>query len=154
MSFDKIMEQAKQEGVEKFCVGVVIPKGENILLVRRVPDDYLGGYWEIPGGGVDAGETLEEACKREVKEETALDISSLQFFGMFDYDSNSGKKTRQFNFVAFDYAGDIQLDPKEHDAFEWTHAESDEISKCTVEMQAVVEMAFDLLANMFDDAEG
>jgi 8-oxo-dGTP pyrophosphatase MutT (NUDIX family) len=40
---------------------------------------YSNGEWHIPGGGVNKGETLEEALIREVAEETALDIKGIPF---------------------------------------------------------------------------
>lgn len=49
-------------------------KGE-YLITRRAADKEWGAlWWEFPGGGVRAGETPEEACLREVKEETGLSM--------------------------------------------------------------------------------
>ena len=50
-----------------------------ILLIKRADNDSHGGSWETPGGGVDGLETLDEACIREVKEETSLTIESPNF---------------------------------------------------------------------------
>lgn len=51
------------------------PQGILLVANRRV----LGGsptvVWDLPGGGVEAGETLEEALRREMREETALDVA-------------------------------------------------------------------------------
>ncbi len=57
-------------------------KNENdqILFLKRSDDDDHGGSWETPGGGVDEGETLEEGCIREVKEEAGCDITDVKFF--------------------------------------------------------------------------
>lgn len=52
----------------------------HILLIKRSDEDDHGGYWETPGGGVDEGETLAEACIREVKEESGCDITDVTFF--------------------------------------------------------------------------
>lgn len=53
-------------------VGVVIIKDGKILLVRHQKENRT--YWLLPGGGVDEGETLEECAKRELTEETGLQI--------------------------------------------------------------------------------
>ncbi|RJP26365.1 MAG: NUDIX hydrolase [Candidatus Omnitrophota bacterium] len=58
-------------------VAVVIVENENILLVQH--EKYGRTYWLIPGGGVEFGETLIEAGKRELKEEAGLEIEVGQF---------------------------------------------------------------------------
>ncbi len=56
------------------ATGVVYKRGK-VLITRRQPEGLLGGLWEFPGGKVDEGETQEEACVREIKEEANLTVS-------------------------------------------------------------------------------
>lgn len=58
-------------------VSAVIVKDGKILLIRRVKPGEE--YFIFPGGGVDEGETLEEALIREVKEELSLDVITHKF---------------------------------------------------------------------------
>lgn len=55
---------------------------EGIVLIRRVNPPYQGCY-ALPGGFVEIGETVEEAAKREAKEETGLDIDLLGMVGVY-----------------------------------------------------------------------
>lgn len=56
--------------------GILIENGK-ILLIEHLKNDKK--YWLIPGGGVDWGESTEEALTREYKEETNLDIEVNRF---------------------------------------------------------------------------
>jgi 8-oxo-dGTP diphosphatase len=56
------------------AVSALVIRGGEVLLVRRGKTPYLN-HWSLPGGGVEPGETLEQAVRREVREETGLEIS-------------------------------------------------------------------------------
>ena len=66
-------------GTAKFLVGVraVVfnEKGEILLLQHRL---WKNQPWALPGGYIDRGETPKEACKREVFEESACEITNLE----------------------------------------------------------------------------
>jgi len=53
----------------------IIRDGDRILLLRRSPDGWDAGLWELPGGKIEVGEELVAALEREVREETGLSIS-------------------------------------------------------------------------------
>ena len=56
----------------------IIVKGDKILLLKRSgSEDCYKNLWETPGGKINFGEDLKEALRREVKEETNLDIEVL-----------------------------------------------------------------------------
>jgi 8-oxo-dGTP diphosphatase len=60
------------------AVGVIENKRGEILIAKRPDSAHQGGLWEFPGGKVDAGETLQSALYRELKEELAIDVQQSQ----------------------------------------------------------------------------
>ena len=62
-------------------VSGILFKGEKIALVKH-ENSYNGVYYLLPGGGLERDETIEECAKREVKEETGLDVEvkSLAYY--------------------------------------------------------------------------
>lgn len=62
------------------CVGVLFSSDRSkVLLVRRSDNDR----WCLPGGFMQAGETVAEACEREVWEETGLTVQTNRFIGIY-----------------------------------------------------------------------
>jgi mutator protein MutT len=83
------------------AVGAIILKDDKILLVKRGAEPGIG-KWSIPGGSMEFGETMEEAVKREVKEETGLDVEVGKLAGVLDLIVKSDKGI-QFHYVLIDY---------------------------------------------------
>lgn len=54
------------------AVGVVVNRERQILVARRHENQHQGGLWEFPGGKVGAGESVQEALKRELREEVNI----------------------------------------------------------------------------------
>jgi ADP-ribose pyrophosphatase YjhB (NUDIX family) len=83
-------------------VGGAIFKGQSVLLVKRAQPPFLG-QWSLPGGAVELGETLEAALKREIREETSIEIEIGGLIRLHDriiYDEN---KKIQFHYVIAAY---------------------------------------------------
>jgi 8-oxo-dGTP diphosphatase len=64
---------AEREPVD-VAVGVLIDAGGRFLLTSRPAGKVYAGYWEFPGGKLEAGETVEQALRRELHEELGVDI--------------------------------------------------------------------------------
>jgi len=64
----------------KYVVAAIIQRDNRFLITQRLPSEKGGLRWEFPGGKIDAGETPEQALKREIKEELGIDIAVKEFF--------------------------------------------------------------------------
>jgi len=91
-------------------------KGE-ILFIKRKDTNYEQDKWCLPGGDIESGETVEQACKKEVKEETNLDISNIKFLFYNDdlpIENISERHCLGLYFTA-DFTGEIKLNHESSD---------------------------------------
>ncbi|HUJ29719.1 MAG TPA: NUDIX hydrolase [Candidatus Acidoferrum sp.] len=81
--------------------GVVIANGRALLIKRGHPP--LEGEWSIPGGTLELGETLLEGVRRELAEETGIEVQVLDLIEVFErvFRDEAGKT--RYHFVILDY---------------------------------------------------
>jgi A/G-specific adenine glycosylase len=70
-------EKRKPVPTHRIAVGVVW-RDRCVLVAKRKPEGLLGGLWEFPGGRIEPGESPEEACRREVREEVGLTVAVVR----------------------------------------------------------------------------
>ena len=72
---------SRQGEVRLGCSAAIFDERGRIFLTRRADN----GQWCLPGGGMEAGESVAEACEREVWEETGLRIDVKRLVGVYSY---------------------------------------------------------------------
>lgn len=110
----------------RFAVAVhgLIERDGRFLVMRRAASErYCPGLWDLPGGGVQAGESALAALHREVAEETGLRVAGVT--PLLTHTNLTQLPERQTVQIVYRcHPGDgsdgiVCLDPAEHDAFEW-----------------------------------
>ena len=84
------------------AVSAAIIRDGRILVARRARGPALG-VWTLPGGVVEAGETLTEALVREIKEETAMEVEPVALAGHREVlvRDDGGRLSRHFVILCF-----------------------------------------------------
>jgi ADP-ribose pyrophosphatase YjhB (NUDIX family) len=83
-------------------VGAVIVKDDRVLLIRRGQAPLLG-EWSLPGGVLECGETLREATVREAREETGLEVETVQMLGVYERIIPSADGRTRYHYVLIDF---------------------------------------------------
>ena len=104
-------------------LGVVMRRDGKFLITKRAMDKaWAPGWWEVSGGACLAGEESEEAVKREILEETGLDVSDWEGGYVFSYHrENPGEGDNYFvdiyRFVGDFEKEDVHLQAEETNGF-------------------------------------
>jgi ADP-ribose pyrophosphatase YjhB (NUDIX family) len=156
MEAGKTTMASRREYPERPMVGVggVVVQDGRALLIRR-GSAPLKGEWSIPGGLLEAGETLEQGVVRELAEETGLDVQVIELIEVFERifpappnaDGTPGDPSRpQYHFVILDYLCEIREGTiaAGSDALEFAWASQEDLAKydVTAAVKRVLRKAF------------
>ncbi len=83
-------------------VGAIMLDGDRILMAQRGKEP-LKGWWSLPGGALETGESLREAVQREVREETGLEIEPVDVFEIFERILRDSEGAPEYHYVLIDY---------------------------------------------------
>ena len=87
-------------------VGGVVIAGDRTLLIRR-GSAPLAGQWSIPGGMLELGESIEEGGRRELAEETGIEVRVLGLIEVFERVIPGEAGRTRYHFVILDYLCEV-----------------------------------------------
>lgn len=112
----------------------LLDNGDGILMIKHTSIGSKGHLWVPPGGGVDFGESAEQALKREFLEETGLNIEVKKFLFVFELINDKHHAVELFYSVErldgqLSLGGDPEFDPSSQIMEEVTFLSYEKISK-------------------------
>jgi 8-oxo-dGTP diphosphatase len=102
--------------VVEVAVGVLVRGDGAFLLTSRPAGKAYAGYWEFPGGKLEAGESVEQALRRELQEEIGITIAAAEPWKVELVDYPHALVRLHFCKV-YDWSGDLQM--REAQDFAW-----------------------------------
>lgn len=135
--------------VQKVIAGTVVINRDKVLLIQRASDEnILPNRWEFPSGKKEPLEKVEDAAKRECKEETGLDIEIGKPVGVFNFGWEKEDEIRDATEIVFLAIpkGDIRVIlSDEHQNYAWVT--KDEINNYNASDETK-KIAFEVLSNL------
>ncbi|MBC7992255.1 MAG: NUDIX domain-containing protein [Rhizobacter sp.] len=98
------------------AVGVLIDSQDRFLLTSRPEGKVYAGYWEYPGGKLEAGETVEQALRRELHEELGITIGAVHPWKVELIDYEHARVRLHFCKV-YDWSGEFEM--REQQSMAW-----------------------------------
>ena len=87
-------------------VGAIIFRGTEVLLVKRGRPP-AAGKWSIPGGLVELGESLEGAVRREVEEESGLEVRAIDLVAALDRVIRDAEGQIEYHYILLDFLCEV-----------------------------------------------
>ncbi|HUI56149.1 MAG TPA: NUDIX hydrolase [Bryobacteraceae bacterium] len=126
-------------------VGAILLRRDRILMAQRGKEP-LKGWWSLPGGALETGESLANAVRREVREETGLEVRPLGVLEIFERIMRDKSGAAEYHYVLIDYVcrvtGGTLCPGDDVCAVEWVRREDLPKLQITEGTLAVIEKGF------------
>ena len=126
-------------------VGAIILERDRVLMAQRGKQP-LKGWWSLPGGLLEIGEALTDGLRREVREETGLEVRPLGVLEVFERIMRDAAGAPEYHYVLIDYicrtAGGTLRAGDDVCAVEWVRRRDMARLPITEGTPAVIEKAF------------
>jgi 8-oxo-dGTP diphosphatase len=117
-SMAKRLEVMPKEPLDIVCC-LIFDKQGRLLLLRRHSKDLGGGLWATPGGKQEPNEEPSLTAKREIKEETGLDLKGVKYLGAHKLQMPHGVARMKTYRATVDGDEKIVIDSEEHEGHRW-----------------------------------
>lgn len=84
-------------------LGAVVWRDDKVLMIKR-GQPPRAGIWSLPGGGQDLGETVEQGIRRELREETGVEVELLGLVAVIDSVQRDAEGRVLYHYTIVDYA--------------------------------------------------
>ena len=102
-----------------YATKIFIKNDKNLLLVlKQTKNEHGMSFWELSGGKIERGESIEEGIIREVQEETSLSIVNLKKIGAQQVRINN-ELWEEYLFVCSTNTENVLLNTEEHSEYKW-----------------------------------
>lgn len=98
--------------------GIIKKDGKILVLKRAKNDDHQPGVWETVGGGIDEQMSPQEALKKEIIEETGLEVEIGEPFHVFTFTKDTGEFKIGITFLCEYVSGEVRWS-NEHSEYRW-----------------------------------
>lgn len=121
----------------------ILHQGKVLLVKRSETETFAPNHWELPGGHMDFGETIEEGLRRECIEELELNVEVKDSFFSFTYVTDEGEShyVEIINLCILTSDNPkIKLNPKEHSEYKWASSKEElkDLEMFYLEKEAVI----------------
>jgi 8-oxo-dGTP diphosphatase len=114
---DQLRQGGDDRPMVEVAVGVLMQADGSFLLTSRPVGKPYAGYWEFPGGKLEAGESIEEALSRELNEELGLTMGEAKAWKVEVVDYPHALVRLHF-FKVTQWSGELQM--KEQQSYAWS----------------------------------
>ncbi len=115
--------EISQKSAQETAVAAIIMQGNEVLIQERPEGKIMAGYWEFPGGKIEAGELPEAALIREMEEELGIRIEAPKAYSFLSY-----LRDEKHILVLVYMCTKWQGNPEGRDGQKWVWCEKDKLA--------------------------